>query len=63
MAWKVEGQPGVGQQEAQYYLDRLGISQCMGLDRIYFKGAGIQLKLLKELPDVIMRLQSFSCRL
>lgn len=41
MVWKVEGQPGVGQQQAWYYLESLNISQCMGLDRIHFKGAGI----------------------
>lgn len=28
---------------------------------IHFKGAGIHPELLKELPDVIMRLQSFIC--
>lgn len=40
---------------------RLNISQCMELDSIHFKGAGIYPELLKELPDVIMRLQSFIC--
>lgn len=29
MVWTVEEQPGVEQQQAWYYLERLDISQCM----------------------------------
>lgn len=43
------------QQQAWYYLGRLNILQFMRLKRIHFEGARTFLKLLKNLPDVIMR--------